>query len=254
MSHSKSSPSSALQSQVLEQARDLFGADTEQVALFEHELGMLTRRRLPRLHEAVQQRTRRVVAVMEDIYSDHNQSAVMRSCDAFGIQDVHLIEDLNEFDVARTISRGAHKWLTLQRYSGNTARPDCVAELRTRGYKLVVTSPHEGDFTPQTLPLDAPVALVFGNEHQGVTATLMEEADAFVQIPMYGFSESLNISVATAIVLQQLAHRLRSENHDWSLTEREQMLLLVEWVGRSIPHREHVERRFLKELRSRNPR
>lgn len=189
-------------------------------------------------------RTRHITLVLEDLAHAHNMNAVLRTSDAFGIQDVHLIESRNRFEVAPGVVRGSHLWLTLHRYRSATAHADCIAALRSRGYRIVVTSPRGDAVTAQELVIDEPIALVLGNEKVGVSEPLLAAADAHLHIPMCGFTESLNVSVAAAICLEQLTARLRNSNIDWPLTAIEQALLHEDWVRKSVPHLEALEKRF----------
>jgi tRNA (guanosine-2'-O-)-methyltransferase len=180
-------------------------------------------------------RTRYLTVVVEDLYQPHNASAVLRSCDCFGVQDAHIIENENEWVVNEGVSMGAAKWLTVNRYNeqkNNTL--DCIQHLKQQGYCIAATTPHKDDFTLSELPLDRPTALVFGAELRGISDLVMEHADRFVQIPMHGFTESFNISVAAALCLYELSTRIRTEVADWQLSEAEQEALLFEWAQKSV--------------------
>jgi tRNA (guanosine-2'-O-)-methyltransferase len=146
------------------------------------------------------ERTKHLTVVLENIHQEHNASAVMRSCDCFGIQDLHVIEKNNQYKVQRDIALGAGRWVDLYNFDkGENPSLDCIKKLKEKGYKIVATTPHTNDVTINELDLSQPIALVFGTEHTGISAEIIAEADEFVKIPMYGFSESFNISVSVAI-------------------------------------------------------
>ncbi|MGZ6540211.1 MAG: TrmH family RNA methyltransferase, partial [Bacteroidia bacterium] len=140
-------------------------------------------------------RTRHITVVLEDLYQPHNASAVLRSCDIFGIQDIHIIENKNAYTVNKDIALGAPKWLNLYKYRKEENNSlDCIKKLKEQGYRIVATTPHEKDCNLEDLSVDKPLALFFGTELTGISHTVREHADEYVKIPMYGFTESFNIS------------------------------------------------------------
>lgn len=196
---------------------------------------LLTEARLAKLQHVIARRTRHVSVVLENVYQSRNASAVMRSADGLGLLDVHLIENENAWSRNKGVAKGASQWLNLHRYHhAEDPRLACVEALKSRGIQLVVTSPHAEGFTPETLPLDRPVALVMGTEFSGASDFMMEHADAFVEIPMHGFAESFNISVAAAILMQRLRHRLETSGQAWHLHPSEQTVLEAEWMHKSV--------------------
>jgi tRNA (guanosine-2'-O-)-methyltransferase len=208
--------------------------------------------RWERINEVLDQRTQHLTVVLEDIYQPHNASAVLRSCDGFGIQDVHVIENNNEFDASSQITIGADQWLTIDRYR----KPNydnvsaCFNKLRNDGYQIVATTPHENDSDLHDLDISKPTALVFGTELDGVTDQVMDQADAFVKIPMSGFSESFNISVSAAICLYDTTTRLRKSDIEWKLSPKKREELLLEWVKKSIKAGDQLAEKWLAERRS----
>jgi tRNA (guanosine-2'-O-)-methyltransferase len=195
--------------------------------------------------ENVQFRTRHLTIVLEDIYQPHNASAVLRTCDCFGIQDVHIIENRNTYQVNPDVALGSSQWLDLIKYNGpggNTVK--CLQHLREKGYRIVATTPHKDDYTPDSLPLDQKTALVFGTELEGLTPEALSMADDFIRIPMVGFTESLNISVSAAIIIQSLSNRLRSSGINWQLTPAEQDHILLGWLKQSVKKSEIIIREF----------
>lgn len=181
------------------------------------------------------ERTRHVAVVLEDVYQAHNSSAVLRTADCFGVQDIHIIEQSNTFSVSKEIAKGAAQWLSLHKYSAresnNTLR--CFATLKEQGYLLVATTPHENDVLIQDLPIDQKIALVFGTEQDGLSKVALEQADQWVKVPLYGFTESFNISVCAGIVLYEVIKRLRESKIDWRLSESERADLLLRWLSQS---------------------
>lgn len=218
-------------------------------ALLDFLYQFLTDERKQRFEEVLQWRTRHITVVLEDIFQSHNASAVLRSCDLTGVQDIHVIENNYVFDVNPDVVMGSTKWLDIHRYNEldfNT--PVVIDQLKAKGYQIVATCPHRDDFTPETLPLDQPVALVFGTEKTGISDEVMNHADRFVRIPMYGFTESYNISVSAALMVYTLTHRLHEMSDvDWHLSEEEKKEIRLEWSRRTLNRRRQYERKF-KEL------
>ncbi|MDZ7773700.1 MAG: RNA methyltransferase [Balneolaceae bacterium] len=222
--------------------------------LIAHLRTFVTDERWERLNEVLSQRTRRLTVVLEDIYQPHNASAVLRSCDCFGIQDVHIIENENRFTLSSEVTVGSDQWLTLERYRGeedNTRR--CLRHLREGGYRLVATTPHEEGEKETVdidrLPLDRPIALLFGSELPGLTGRALEEADLCTRIPMLGFSESYNISVSAALSLYELSLRMRRTlpRDKWELPEQDRRGLLLRWLKTSLRAGEELAEKFLRE-------
>ena len=217
--------------------------------LIEYLKDFISDSRWDRINEVLDQRTQHLTVVLEDIYQPHNASAVLRSCDGFGIQDVHVIENNNQFDASSQVTIGADQWVTVNRYKkpdfDNVS--DCFAELKKRGYQIVATTPHENDLNLNDLDIAQPTALVFGTELEGVTEQVLEQADGFVKIPMAGFSESFNISVSAAICLYDTSIRLRQSNIEWNLTNEKREELLLEWVKKSIKAGDQLAKKWLAE-------
>lgn len=206
----------------------------------------ITDERRQRFEEVLDFRTRHITVVLEDIFQPHNASAVLRSCDLRGIQDIHIVENTNHYDVNPDVVLGSTKWLNLQYYEGKEFNtPAAYQHLHDKGYKIVATCPHRDDFTPDTLPLDQPVALVFGTEKLGLSDYAVEHADMHVRIPMFGFTESYNISVSAALLLYSLTNRLHaSTDIEWHLTEEERNALRLVWTRRSLSRIRQYERKF----------
>ena len=206
----------------------------------------ITDERRQRFEEVLDFRTRHLTVVLEDIFQPHNASAVLRSCDLRGVQDVHIVENNYPYDVNPDVVLGSTKWLNLYHYNGRDFNtPEAFGRLHDRGYKIVATCPHRDDFTPDTLPLDQPVALVFGTEKLGLSDYAVENADMHVRIPMFGFTESYNISVSAALLLYTLTNRLHaSTGIGWHLKEEERDELRLEWTRRTLNRIRQYDRKF----------
>jgi tRNA (guanosine-2'-O-)-methyltransferase len=214
--------------------------------------GFITGRRYERIHEVVQQRTRYITVVLEDIFQTHNASAVLRTCDCLGIQDVHAIENRNRLQVNPEVALGASKWLTLHEYRESGTRNELVAmeKLRKAGYRIVATTPHKQGVLLPDFDLHAgKTALLFGTELTGLSTSLIEQADEYLAVPMVGFTESFNISVTAGIILHELTARLRNSDINWKLTEDEMLLLETEWVKSTISDGERIAHDFLSKHR-----
>jgi tRNA (guanosine-2'-O-)-methyltransferase len=215
--------------------------------LIEYLQEFITHERWKTLQEVLENRTRYLTVVLEDIYQPHNASAVLRSCDCFGIQDVHVVENKNEFDPSKGVTIGADKWISLHSYNqpkqNNTER--CYEHLRKEGYSIIATTPHHNDVTIDEISLDQKTALVFGAEYTGLSEFAMEAADGYAKIPMVGFSESFNISVGAAICLYELSTRLRKTQTNWQLSDDEKTDLQLEWLKKSIRASEKIVEKFM---------
>ncbi len=217
--------------------------------LIEYLSAFVTPERWNLFEKVLENRTRYLTIALEDIYQPQNASAVLRSCDCFGVQNVHVIENRNKFDVDREVAMGASKWLNIYKYNKSEQNSiEAIHNLREQGYRIVATTPHEGDINLEDFDLvKGKAALVFGTELTGITEEVKQEADEFVKIPMYGFTESYNISVSAALCLHHLTHQLRFHTDvDWQLKEAEKQEVMLEWLRRTIKSSDMLEERFLK--------
>lgn len=217
------------------------------IKLLDHFSKFVTEQRFELFEKIIQNRTRYLTVILEDIYQPHNASAVLRTCDCFGIQDVHIIENKNKYEVNPDVALGSFKWLNLIKYNqeeNNTI--NAFQSLRKQGYKIVATTPHKDDFDLDELPIDQKTALVFGTELNGLSQEAINNVDAFVKIPMYGFTESFNISVSAAIILHKLTERLKKSKADWHLKKEEIIDIKLNWLRNSIKSSELIEQEFLK--------
>jgi len=196
-------------------------------------------------HKVLENRTRHFTVVLEDIFQPHNSSAVIRSCDIFGLQDVHIIQNKYSSRVSRHVAKGSQKWLDIKKYNQSaTNTQDCIDALRNEGYQIIATTPHNDSCMLHEFDITKKSAFVFGVEKEGVSEYTMNQADGFLKIPMVGFTESLNISVAAAIILQDITTKLRTSNINWKLSEIEKQVLYFEWVQKSIKSINKIKERY----------
>ncbi|MFM7644241.1 MAG: TrmH family RNA methyltransferase [Sphingomonadales bacterium] len=196
------------------------------------------------------QRSRHIVVCLENIQQDHNASAVMRSMDCLGFQELHLIEKNNNYQFQRDIALGAARWLdVVQHQTPPEPVLDAIDSLRKKGYQIVATSPHHKATTSQSIDLVQPMALFFGAEKHGISEELKENADVFLHIPMHGFTESLNLSVSVAILLNTIRTRLASSNIQWQLPQTEQTALKIEWCERILNGGPQLAKKFREEFK-----
>ena len=214
-------------------------------ALTQYLEGFVSERRLGRLKEVLEARTNHLTLVLEDVYQTHNFSAVLRSADIFGIQSTNFIENRNKYKISEDVSMGSTQWLTLNRYQNhdNNTRA-CLTDLKVKGYKIVATSLHKNSVSLQELDISKPVALVFGTELTGISSDVEEMADEFVKLPMYGFTESFNISVCAALCMYELSTRLRKEVPDFELTVSEKEEIYIEWLKASVKKHDLIIKEF----------
>ena len=207
----------------------------------------VTEERWETMQRVLDQRTRYISVVLEDIYQPQNASAVLRSCDCFGVQDVHVIENDNSFRPHKSVTIGADQWMSIHKYNQegiqNTAA--CYKQLRKEGYQIIATSPHKEGSTIDSFEFNKKTALVFGTELEGLSDYALKHADGYVQIPMYGFSESYNISVSAALCLYELTKKLRDSDLEWALDSDEKTDLQLEWLQNSIRAADQLKQKFL---------
>jgi tRNA (guanosine-2'-O-)-methyltransferase len=219
--------------------------------LLDYLLNLVTDKRKALFDKVLEYRTKHIAIVLEDIYQSQNASAVLRTCDLTGVQDVHIIENNYEYSVNPDVALGSSKWLTMTKYNeleNNTI--DAFNKLREQGYTIVATSPHKNDKNLTSLPLEKKVAIVLGTELTGLSSLAINNADQYLQIPMYGFTESYNISVSAALILFTLTERLRNSEIDWKLLPEEIIDIKLDWAKKSIDRSDIVTRHFLKNYKS----
>ena len=201
--------------------------------------------RWAKFNKVIDDRTKHITVVLEDLYQPHNASAVLRSCDCYGVQDIHIVENKNKFSVNQDISLGSAKWLSLHKYKqGANNSLDCIHQLKSKGYKIICTTPHKDDCNLDQLEINSKTALVFGTELTGISKDFIENADGFIKIPMYGFTESFNISVAVALCLQVLITKLRALDIEWTLNKEEKEAILLQWLRNTVKSSDLIEKDY----------
>lgn len=210
----------------------------------------ITPERRRRVREVVRLRTRHVALVLEDIHKAQNASATLRTCECLGIQDVYSIENKNRFVLDKEVTLGASRWITMHRYrapgADNTAA--CFRVLRQKGYRIIATVPGSPDIGLEGLDIGSPLAVVFGNEVDGLSSTAVSGADARMSIPLYGFTRSYNITVSVGIVLAAVISRLRNSDIVWQLPREEQNRLILQWYRKIVRGSRFIEKRFREHL------
>ncbi|KAF2332488.1 TrmH family RNA methyltransferase [Flavobacterium daemonense] len=218
--------------------------DLDYLAFLEN---ILTDNRKERFLEVLGNRTKHFTVAVEDVFQMHNTSAVMRSCEVFGIQELNVIEQRFGKRIDKEIALGAQKWVDINRFDSVSG---CLSDLKNKGYQIIATTPHEKDSLLEDFDITKPSALFFGTEKEGLSQEIMDNADGFLKIPMVGFTESLNISVSAAIVIQNLTNRLRRSDIKWQLSEEEILVKRLDWAKNSIRDIKRIEARYYQD----NPR
>jgi tRNA (guanosine-2'-O-)-methyltransferase len=208
----------------------------------------ITDSRRQKIIQVLSERTRYLTVVLEDIFQPQNASAVLRTCECLGIQDVHIIENENQFEVNPDVVLGASKWLTLHNYNLHEFNTmECLQGLLQKGYKIVGTTPLPGALSLEQLDLGEKSAIIFGNEQKGISQAALQMAHEFIHIPMVGFTESFNISVSAAIIINHLSHELKKNNIPWQLPQNESIDLKIEWLKNSVRQPEKLVNYFLEQ-------
>lgn len=203
--------------------------------------GFLTENRKERFLKVLETRTNHFTVAMEDVFQLHNTSAVMRSCEVFGIQQLNVVEEKFGKRIDKEIAMGAQKWVDVNRFESIS---DCLDAVKAKGYRIIATTPHQDDCLLADFDITEPAALFFGTERDGLSPEVIERADGFLKIPMVGFTESLNISVSAAIIIQDLTERLRKTDLDWRLNEAEILEKRLDWARNSIKDIKRIEARY----------
>jgi len=205
--------------------------------LLAHLETFLTPRRIALFEKVISQRTNHFTVATQDVYQLHNTSAVIRSCEVFGVQNIHVIEERKPKRIDREIAMGAQKWVDVNRYATSK---ECIKELKAKGYRIVATSPYGDSTELKDFNIEKPSAVFFGTEKDGLSEEILDQADCRIQIPMFGFTESLNISVSAAIILQHITSELKSSEISWELPEDEKENLKFEWLKKCIKNSESI--------------
>lgn len=205
--------------------------------------GFITENRRDTFLKILALRSKHFTVAIEDVYQLHNTSAVLRTCEVFGVQELSVIEEKYGKKIDKEIALGAQKWVDVNRYGSTT---ECLQEMRSRGYRIIATSPHAEAADLDDFDISQPAAIFFGTEKMGLTQEVLDQADGFIKIPMIGFTESLNISSSAAIVIQHLSSRLRKSGIKWQLTDEELMEKRIDWARKSIKDIDFITQRYLE--------
>jgi tRNA (guanosine-2'-O-)-methyltransferase len=220
----------------------LIMVDTTYLTFLEN---ILTENRKEKFINVLKNRTSHFTIAVEDVFQMHNTSAVMRSCEVFGIQELNVIEERFGKSINKEIAMGSQKWVDIATFDSVS---NCIDTLRNKGYQIIATTPHEDDCTLDDFDISKPSALFFGTEREGLSEEILQKADGFLKIPMVGFTESLNISVSAAIIIQNLTTRLRKSDIDWQLSEEEMLVKRLDWAKKSIKDIKRIEERYYSEV------
>ncbi len=221
----------------------------EKFRITRHLQSYITEHKQNRIEEVLSSRTRHITIVLEDIFKPHNASAVIRTAECLGIQDIHVVQNTNPYTVNPYVLRGALKWMNLYQYGdGNGMHsPECISHLRKQGYQILATSVDPTAVPVNEINVDQKSAIVFGTEHSGISEYIRDEADQLITIPMVGFTDSFNISVSAGIILDQMLLKLKESNLDWGLSAEEKDELRFEWYRNIPPHADEIIKNFLKQ-------
>jgi len=214
------------------------------IAYLEFLENILTENRKERFLNVLKNRTRHFTVAVEDVFQMHNTSAVMRSCEVFGIQELNVIEQRFGKRIDKEIAMGAQKWVDINAFDSISG---CLDNLQSRGYQIIATTPHENDCLLEDFDISKPSALFFGTERDGLSDEILKRADGFLKIPMVGFTESLNISVSAAIIIQNITERLRKSSIQWQLSEDEIIEKRLLWAKNTIKDIKRIESRYYTE-------
>jgi tRNA (guanosine-2'-O-)-methyltransferase len=206
--------------------------------------GFLTENRKTRFHDVLNQRTKHFTIAVEDIFQLHNTSAVMRSCEVFGIQELNIIEQKFGKRIDSEIAMGAQKWVDIQKFS---TIQNCIDTKKAQGYQIIATTPHDDSCLLHEFDITKPSALFFGTERDGLSQEVIDQANGCIKIPMVGFTESLNISVSAAIIIQDITTRLRNSDLEWKLTAEEMLEKRLDWAKKTIKDINRIEERYFLE-------
>ena len=201
----------------------------------------LTDNRKERFADVLAHRTNHFTIAVEDIFQFHNTSAVMRSCEVFGIQEINIVEQRFGKNIDKEIAMGAQKWVDINKFENIS---NCIQTLKNKGYQIIATTPHNDSCMLHEFDITKKSALFFGTEKEGLSQEVMQQADGFLKIPMVGFTESLNISVSAAIIIQDITTRLRQSDVKWQLTEEDVLIKRLAWAKNSIKDIKRIEERY----------
>lgn len=217
----------------------------------EHLAQFITDHKKEGVERVLANRTRFISVVLEDIFQSQNASAVIRTCECMGVQEVHIVENITKYSINPRVLKGANKWMNISRHASRKENNTiaCITELKASGYTVLALDPDaDGQSIFDVDISNSKVALVFGNELRGLSPTAIAHCHSKVKIPMYGFTESLNISVSVAICLSSLISRIRESGVDVGLTNEEKDTIRLAWYRKIVRNSSLIEREFLRTI------
>lgn len=201
-------------------------------------------RKLHLFEQKLEYRTRHISIALENLFQEQNASAIIRTAECFGIQDIHIIETDNDFKINSDIVNGGDRWVNLHKYHSDakqSATINCIQNLKNSGYKIIATTPHTNDCNLDDFDTTEKFVLFFGEEKPGVSQEIINNADCFLKIPIYGFTESFNVSVAAAITMHHLQNKIiKNTSVNWKLTKEEKEQVLFDWIEKTIPKSQKI--------------
>jgi tRNA (guanosine-2'-O-)-methyltransferase len=224
-------------------------ASKEQL-LTDHFAQYITDHKKQFIEKVLSERTRHVTLVLEDIFQSQNASAAVRTGECLGLQDIHIAETESQYSVNKRVLKGSNKWIDLYRHKmkGFNNTEVCFRQLREQGYQILVTDPSPDGVSINDVAVDKKTAIVMGNELRGTSDYALAHADQKIHIPMFGFTESLNISVSAAICLNTLLTKVRQSDFPWQLKESEKNELRLKWYRKIVRRSDLIEREFLRTI------
>ncbi|MGC3946961.1 MAG: RNA methyltransferase [Chryseolinea sp.] len=217
--------------------------------VFEHLAQFVTDHKKQGIERVLANRTKHISVVLEDIFQSQNASAVIRTCECMGLQEVHVVENITKYSINPRVLKGSNKWMNISKHASRKVNNTvaCVSHLKEHGYTILALDPDpDGQSIFDIDIASSKVALVFGNELRGLSTTALDLCDTKVKIPMYGFTESLNISVSVAICLSTLVKRLRESGANTGLSDEEKDAIRLSWYRKIVRNSSVIEREFLR--------
>lgn len=219
--------------------------------VLEHLAQFITDHKKQGIERVLANRTKHLSVVLEDIFQSQNASAVIRTCECMGLQEVHIVENITKYSINPRVLKGSNKWMNIRKHASrkedNTIA--CVSHLKDNGYSILALDPDADGQSIFDIDVTASkMALIFGNELRGLSGTALSLCDTKVKIPMYGFTESLNISVSVAICLNTLVTRLRESGINTGLQDDEKEAIRLAWYRKIVRNSSVIEREFLRTI------
>lgn len=217
--------------------------------LIEYLSTFVTQERLELLEQKINQRTQQLTLVIEDVFQSRNISAIIRSADCLGIQDIHVIENKNKFILDKTVSAGSGKWTHIIRHNNKKNNTkNCINNLKKEGYQIIATTPHNTNISLEEINIrNNKIAILLGTELTGLSNEAIKLSDKRMGIKMVGFTESLNISVCAAICSYHLIDRMKKETSSWRIKKEARLNIMLNWLRNSIKSSSKIEKKFLRE-------